>query len=64
LLHQAPRVSTPKGLAVTLFAAALTIVLAEISWVVLEEPLLRRGQAFKYATPLVSTPQAAIAPAE
>ncbi len=33
-----PRVSTPLGFAVSLFAAALTIGIAEISWLVLEGP--------------------------
>jgi peptidoglycan/LPS O-acetylase OafA/YrhL len=48
LLHAPPNISTAKGAAVTVFAALLTYLLAKISWMFLENPLLRRGHAFKY----------------
>jgi peptidoglycan/LPS O-acetylase OafA/YrhL len=48
LLHKAPRVSTARGAAVTLFAAGLTYGIAKTSWLLVEHPLLRKGHAFKY----------------
>jgi peptidoglycan/LPS O-acetylase OafA/YrhL len=48
LLHTAPKISTAKGALVTLFAAFLTYGLAKISWIVYENPLVRKGHAFKY----------------
>jgi peptidoglycan/LPS O-acetylase OafA/YrhL len=51
LLRDTPRVSTPKGLAVTILAALLTCTLAGVSWFLLENPLLRRGHKYKYEKP-------------
>jgi len=48
LLHKAPRISTARGALVTFLAAGLTYVAAKISWLLVEQPLLRRGHAFKY----------------
>jgi peptidoglycan/LPS O-acetylase OafA/YrhL len=48
LLHKSPRISTPSGAAVTLLAAGITFVVARISWQLVEQPLLRKGHAFKY----------------
>lgn len=49
LLKSPPRVSTPRGAAVTLLAAVLTYVIARLSWQFFERPLLERGHRFKYA---------------
>jgi len=48
LLHATPKISTPKGAVVTVAAAFLTYGLAKLSWIVYENPLLRRGHAFRY----------------
>lgn len=48
ILHKAPRISTPKGAALTVFAAFATYALAKASWMLFEAPLQRRGHAFKY----------------
>ncbi len=48
LLHETPRVSTPKGLVVSVFAACLTCALATVSWFSIEHPLLRFGHKFRY----------------
>jgi peptidoglycan/LPS O-acetylase OafA/YrhL len=48
VLHASPRISTTRGAVVTIFAALLTYLLAKISWIFFENPLLRRGHAFKY----------------
>jgi peptidoglycan/LPS O-acetylase OafA/YrhL len=49
LLHDTPRVSTPKGLGVSLLAVLITCGFATVSWILLEKPLLQRGHRFKYA---------------
>jgi peptidoglycan/LPS O-acetylase OafA/YrhL len=46
--YKAPRISTPKGAALTVFAAFATYALAKASWMLFEAPLQRRGHAFKY----------------
>ncbi|HXA00321.1 MAG TPA: acyltransferase [Candidatus Dormibacteraeota bacterium] len=48
LLRATPKISTPLGAAVTVFAALLTYVIALISWRIFEEPLLERGHVFRY----------------
>jgi peptidoglycan/LPS O-acetylase OafA/YrhL len=48
LLHSRPKISTGKGLAVSILAGFLTYGLAKLSWMFLENPLLRRGHAYKY----------------
>jgi peptidoglycan/LPS O-acetylase OafA/YrhL len=48
LLHKSPQISTPKGAAVTILAAAITYLVAKTSWLIIENPLLHRGHAFKY----------------
>jgi len=48
LLRDTPRVSTPKGLAVSVFAAVATCALATASWIIIENPLLHRGHRYKY----------------
>ena len=48
LLHKSPQISTPKGASVTILAGALTYLAAKMSWLLFENPLLRRGHAFKY----------------
>ncbi|MBZ5502118.1 MAG: acyltransferase [Acidobacteriia bacterium] len=48
LLHKAPQISTAQGAAVTCCAAGLTYIAAKISYLLIEQPLLRRGHAFKY----------------
>ena len=50
LLNSAPAINTFRGGAVTLLAAALTFVIAQLSWKLFEYPLLSKGYAFKYAT--------------
>ena len=47
-LHDMPKVTNLRSTAVTLLAAAITYTIAKVSWRFLEEPLLRRGHAFKY----------------
>jgi peptidoglycan/LPS O-acetylase OafA/YrhL len=48
LLHEIPRISTARGLAVSVLAIFVTYGLAKISWAVLEQPMLRRGHQFEY----------------
>ena len=48
VLHKSPQISTPTGVAVTIFAAAVTYLVAKTSWSIIEIPLLHRGHAFKY----------------
>jgi peptidoglycan/LPS O-acetylase OafA/YrhL len=48
ILHATPVIATPRGAVVTILAAVLTFVIAKISWHIFEEPLLKRGHAFKY----------------
>jgi peptidoglycan/LPS O-acetylase OafA/YrhL len=48
ILHTTPKISTAKGALVTLFAAFLSYGLAKVSWIVYENPLVRKGHGFKY----------------
>jgi peptidoglycan/LPS O-acetylase OafA/YrhL len=48
LLRVAPRFMDWKSAGVTLLAALLTYGLAKLSWISFEQPLLRRGHAYKY----------------
>jgi peptidoglycan/LPS O-acetylase OafA/YrhL len=48
ILHSTPKIATLRGAAVTVFAAVLTFAIAKFSWRIFEEPLLKRGHAFKY----------------
>ncbi|MGH9774748.1 MAG: acyltransferase family protein [Candidatus Acidiferrales bacterium] len=48
LLHAMPQFTNWKGGMVTLLSAGLTFLIASLSWRFFEEPLLRRGHAFKY----------------
>ena len=47
LLHRGrPAIEDWKGVAVTLLAAGLSLVVAKLSWTYIESPLIRRGHAF------------------
>jgi peptidoglycan/LPS O-acetylase OafA/YrhL len=48
LLHSLPEVTDAKVAAVTFLAVAITYAFAKLSWRFLEEPLLRRGHAYRY----------------
>src|ERR1019366_1071793 len=48
LLHALPAVTDEKAAAVTFLAALLTYAIAKLSWKFFEEPLLRRGHAYRY----------------
>jgi peptidoglycan/LPS O-acetylase OafA/YrhL len=48
LLRSTPKISTSSGAAVTVFAALITFIVAQISWRILEEPMLKRGHSFLY----------------
>ena len=49
LLHSSRvRIDSIPGVGTTILAALLTLGVAKLSWVFLEEPLLRRGHAYKY----------------
>jgi len=48
ILRGSPKIATPRAAAVTIFAAILTFVIAQISWRIFEKPLLKRGHAFRY----------------
>ncbi len=48
LLHASPKTSNLRGALVTLFAVVLTFVVAKISWVIFERPLLQIGHKFRY----------------
>ena len=48
LLHSLPSVTNGRVAIVTLLAAGITCAIAKLSWRFFEEPLLRRGHAFKY----------------
>jgi len=63
LLRDTPRVSTPKGLVVSLLAALATCALAGASWILLENPLLRRGHRYKYHNVSMLSPAVASAAA-
>jgi len=48
LLHDTPRFSNGRAVAVSLFAGFLTYGIAKFSWTILERPLLRYGHSFSY----------------
>jgi peptidoglycan/LPS O-acetylase OafA/YrhL len=48
LLHDTPRFSNGRAVAVSLLAGFLTYGIAKFSWIILERPLLRRGHSFSY----------------
>ncbi len=48
ILHAAPRIYDLPGLAVTVLAALLTLVVADLSWRYFERPLIRRGHRYSY----------------
>ena len=48
LLHTEPRIYDWRGLAVTLLAFVLTMVLAKLSWRYYERPMVRRGHRYSY----------------
>ena len=48
LLHTEPRIYDGRGVAVTLLAFVLTMVLAKLSWRYFERPLVRRGHRYSY----------------
>jgi peptidoglycan/LPS O-acetylase OafA/YrhL len=47
-LHAEPQIYTAKGVGVTLFALAATLVVASLSWRYFEKPLIRRGHTYSY----------------
>jgi len=57
LLHATPNISTWKAVAVTALAGLVSFAVAKVSWILFEQPLLRRGQVFRYF------PNVAISPA-
>ncbi len=59
LLRAAPGLATAPAAAVTLGALAVTAALAELSWRVLEQPLIGLGQGLRYARPATGTGAAA-----
>lgn len=48
LLHSRPQLYDFQGVAVTLLALALTLIVATISWRFFEKPLIRRGHSYSY----------------
>jgi peptidoglycan/LPS O-acetylase OafA/YrhL len=48
ILHGSPQFHNFQSIAVTLFAAVLTLVLAALSWRYFEKPLIRRGHTYEY----------------
>jgi peptidoglycan/LPS O-acetylase OafA/YrhL len=49
LLHRSrPSIEDWKGVAVTLLAAALSLLVARLSWIYVESPLIRRGHCFPF----------------
>jgi peptidoglycan/LPS O-acetylase OafA/YrhL len=48
LLHSAPRIDDWRGALTTILAAALTWLIAQLSWRFFEKPLLDRGHVYKY----------------
>jgi peptidoglycan/LPS O-acetylase OafA/YrhL len=60
LLHRSrPAIEDWKGVAVTILAAALSLVVARLSWIYIESPLIRRGHAFQRQQPRVLPAHAA-----
>jgi len=52
LLGALPAVTDGKAAGVTLLAALATYGIAKLSWRFFEQPLLRRGHAFRYDSPV------------
>jgi peptidoglycan/LPS O-acetylase OafA/YrhL len=48
LLHALPAVTDGRAAAVTFLAAFTTYAIAKLSWKYFEQPLLKRGHAFRY----------------
>jgi peptidoglycan/LPS O-acetylase OafA/YrhL len=48
LLHTIPGISNPPAVAVTLLSVVVTYLIAKVSWVALENPMLKKGHEFKY----------------
>jgi peptidoglycan/LPS O-acetylase OafA/YrhL len=48
ILHSSPQIYSFKGIAVTVFAALITLALAALSWRYFEKPLIRRGHTYAY----------------
>jgi peptidoglycan/LPS O-acetylase OafA/YrhL len=48
LRRDLPAISDWRSLGVTIFAGLVTYGIARLSWVLLENPLLRRGHQYKY----------------
>jgi peptidoglycan/LPS O-acetylase OafA/YrhL len=63
LLDAPPNFNSRPAIGVTLVAAALTFWIAKLSWKFFEQPLLRRGQAFKYSPQVAPAFHPAEAPA-
>jgi peptidoglycan/LPS O-acetylase OafA/YrhL len=51
ILHARPRIYDLPGLALTVFALLLSYVLAKLSWLYFERPLIRRGHSYRYENP-------------
>jgi peptidoglycan/LPS O-acetylase OafA/YrhL len=51
ILHARPRIYDLPGLGVTAFAFLLSYVLAKLSWIYFEQPLVRRGHSYQYESP-------------
>lgn len=49
LLGTRPRLYDPAGVAVTVLAFAITIIVASLSWRYFEKPLIRRGHSYVYS---------------
>jgi peptidoglycan/LPS O-acetylase OafA/YrhL len=48
LTHDVSHLDSWRGVAATFLALAITYTLAKLSWTLFEEPLLRKGQRYKY----------------
>lgn len=48
ILNEVPQIYTFSGVMITLFAMALTLVIASLSWKFFEKPLIRKGHRFTY----------------
>jgi peptidoglycan/LPS O-acetylase OafA/YrhL len=51
LLHAEPQLYNVRGVGVSLFALAVTLVVASLSWRYFEKPLIRRGHTYSYGVP-------------
>jgi peptidoglycan/LPS O-acetylase OafA/YrhL len=48
LAGQAPRVSTWREAAIAVASVAVSLAIAELSWIFLEQPMLERGRSYRY----------------